>query len=43
MRAEAIDEFLVKAIARSQEMGGLKPFVLVEDLYEIAKEMRENK
>lgn len=42
-RAEAIDVFLTRAIARSQERGDLKPFVLVEDLYDIAKTIKEER
>ena len=40
-RAEAIGAFWAKAIARSQEKGDLKSFVLVEDLYDISKKMKE--
>jgi hypothetical protein len=40
-RAKAISTFLVRAIAKMKERGELKPFVLVEDLYKIAKEFKE--
>lgn len=41
VRAEAVSVFLVNAIEKLREVGDLKPFVFVEDLYGIAKEMKE--
>jgi len=40
-RAEAITEFLARAYIKAREMCDLKPFVTIEDLEEIAKEMKE--
>ena len=40
-KAEAAATFLARSIAKMKERGELKPFVLVEDLYKIAKEFKE--
>lgn len=39
-RFEAITEFLERAKTQAREMGDLKPFITIEDLEKIAKEIR---